>query len=351
MKILVIRFKQIGDAILSSVILKSLKKTYPNAEIDYVLYENVAPLFENQKYVNEVITITNEERKNIFKYIKKVWKITRTKYDIIIDIMSTPKSELFTLLSPKALYKIGRSKPKRGFTYTHKIREPQGDYDKPEKFLKMLEVLEKDGTKVVYDKNYTLTFSDEEKFIMKEKMKQAGVDFNKIIVPLAINSRRPEKVYPIEFMKEIAIEILNRYDAQIILYYSPNEKEFAKKFHKSLEWDKRVISDINTKNIRELGVLLTLSDIFIGNEGGPRHLSEAVDTPSIGIFRLGGEKKQWLTKNKERHIGIEPKDVLDSIKLKDLTKEQAYKVMTPKIILNLIENHMKFVSKLYKKNR
>ena len=43
MKILVVRFKQIGDAILSSVICKSLKETYPDAEIDYVLYDHVDP--------------------------------------------------------------------------------------------------------------------------------------------------------------------------------------------------------------------------------------------------------------------------------------------------------------------
>lgn len=62
-KILVIRFKQIGDAILSSVICKNLK-----------------------------------ERKNPFKYLKKVWEVTREDYDIVIDIMSTPKSEFFLSL-------------------------------------------------------------------------------------------------------------------------------------------------------------------------------------------------------------------------------------------------------------
>lgn len=37
MKILVVRFKQIGDAILSSVICNTLKRTFPEAEVDYVV--------------------------------------------------------------------------------------------------------------------------------------------------------------------------------------------------------------------------------------------------------------------------------------------------------------------------
>ena len=137
-KILVIRFKQIGDAILSSVICKSLKETYPNSEIDYVLYDYVAPLFENQPYIDNIYTLNKDEIKYPWKYFKKVWEITRKDYHIIIDIMSTPKSELFTLLSPKSKYKIGREKKYRGYTYTDKISEPNDSMEKPDKFLQML---------------------------------------------------------------------------------------------------------------------------------------------------------------------------------------------------------------------
>ena len=116
MKILVIRFKQIGDSILASPICNTLKKTFPDAEIDYVLYEHVSPIFEKHKYINNVITITKAEQKNWFKYLAKAWKVTRKKYDIVIDIMSTPKSEVFTLFSLGAKYRIGRRKKKRGYT-------------------------------------------------------------------------------------------------------------------------------------------------------------------------------------------------------------------------------------------
>ena len=72
MKILVVRFKQIGDSILASPMCNTLKKTFPDAEIDYVLYEHVSPIFKNHKYIDNVISITKEEQKNPFKYIAKV---------------------------------------------------------------------------------------------------------------------------------------------------------------------------------------------------------------------------------------------------------------------------------------
>ncbi|WP_432204598.1 glycosyltransferase family 9 protein [Cetobacterium somerae] len=351
MKILVVRFKQIGDAILSSVICKSLKETYPDAEIDYVLYDHVAPLFEHQKYLNKVISISKEEQKNPFKYLKKVWNVTRANYDIVIDIMSTPKSEAFTLFSGKAKYKIGRWKPKRGYTYTHSIPEPSSEYDKAEKFLKMLDPLVKEGVNVKLDKNYSLTFLPEEKEELKERMLKAGVDFSKILIPLAINSRRESKVYPVDLMKQLAQKLLETFDCQIILYYSPNEKEFAKKFHEDLNWDKRIVSDINTKSIRELGALLSNCDIFVGNEGGPRHLAQAIDIPSFSIFSPGSSKGDWLSRDNKRHEGIEPGEILSGESYENLSYEEKYRLITPDIILEKVKEKMLLVPKYIEKNK
>ncbi|MGL5543945.1 MAG: glycosyltransferase family 9 protein [Cetobacterium sp.] len=349
MKILVVRFKQIGDAILSSVICKSLKETYPEAQIDYVLYDYVAPLFQHQKYLNRVISISKTEQKNPFKYLKKVWNITREDYDIVIDIMSTPKSELFTLFSKKAKYKIGRMKPKRGYSYTHKIPEPSNDFDKAEKFLKMLEPLRKDGVDLKLDKRYSLTFLKEEVEDLRKRMIAEGVDFNKVIIPLAINSRRESKVYPIHLMKEVAKKILDTFDCQIILYYSPDEMEFAKKFHEDLGWDKRVISSIKTKSIRELGALFSNCDLFVGNEGGPRHLAQAIDIPSFAIFSPSSKKVEWLSKDNLRHEGIEPKDILTGNEYDRLNYEEKYSLITPDRVLEEVKRKISLVPKYIEK--
>ena len=91
MKILVVRFKQMGDAILATPVCNTFRKTFPDAEIDFVCYEHVAPIFKENKEFN-TITITDKVKNNAFRYLWEVWKITRKKYDIIIDLVSTPKS-------------------------------------------------------------------------------------------------------------------------------------------------------------------------------------------------------------------------------------------------------------------
>ncbi len=318
MKILVVRFKQIGDAILSSVICNTLKRTFPDAEVDYVVYEYISPLFknhkyidnvisitkeeqknpfkyigkvwkvtrkkydividimstpksENHKYIDNVISITKEEQKNPFKYIGKVWKVTRKKYDIVIDIMSTPKSEVFTLFSLGSRYRIGRRKPKRGYTYNYKIEEPRDAKDKVDKFLKMLKPLEQEYKviydnnyvitltseeksqmrkrmldagvnfrvdkflkmlkpleqeyKVIYDNNYVITLTSEEKSQMRKRMLDAGVNFSRPVYICAANSRRESKIYNTEKMKKIVERVRDELKGQVIFFYSPDEKD------------------------------------------------------------------------------------------------------------------------------
>jgi len=308
MKILIIRFKQIGDAVLSSVICNTLKKSFPEAEIDYVVYEHIVPLFKNHPYIDNVIPITDEEQKNPLKYIAKAWKVTRKKYDIVIDIMSTPKSEIFTLFSLGSRYRIGRMKKYRGFTYTHRIPEPVDSKDKVDKFLKMLAPLEKDY-KILYDNNYMVQIEEKEKECMRKKMEESGINFNKPVFACAVNSRCPEKVYPLSKMEGVIKKVIEELNSQIILFYSPAEKEFVKNFHSGLNNSKNIFSNIKTSSIRELAALISNCDMFFGNEGGPRHIAQSLNIPSFAIFSPKSSKKEWLANPDERHQGVEPRDI------------------------------------------
>lgn len=321
-KILVVRFKQIGDSVLASPICNTLKKTYPDSEVDYVVYEHIAPLFENHHAIDNVIAITKEEQKNPIKYIKKVWKVTRKEYNIIIDIMSTPKSEVFTLFGRGAEYRIGRYKKKRGYTYTHKIHEPRNAKDKVDKFLRMLDPLVDAGINVEYDHEYNIDVTPEERYRIRTKMTEAGIDLNKPVVAFAINSRRPGKIWNTDYMRELIERVLKKKGAQGIFYYSPTEKEFALNFHREMGKRPDIFTNIITGDIRELAALMSECDMFIGNEGGPRHIAQGVDTPSVAIFSPSAEKKEWLSNANERHRGIEYLDVLSKREIEGILKEE-----------------------------
>ena len=218
--ILVIRFKRIGDAILSLPLCHSLKLTFPNSKVDFVLYEEASPLFEGHPYIDNVITITKKEQKNPLKYIKKVFNVTRKKYDIIIDIMSTPKSELFCMFSRKAPFRIGRYKKKRGFFYNYKMKEKES-LNKVDKFLnQLLPPFEEAGFDVKKDYDFKFFAEEKEKEKYRQKMLEVGVDFSKPVIAFSIYSRVAHKIYPIDRMKEVVKNICIAYGADYEFEYT-----------------------------------------------------------------------------------------------------------------------------------
>ena len=99
-KILVIRFRQIGDAILSAALCSSLKRSFPDAEVHIVLNSGIAPLFSPHPDIDKVIPFTPAENKNLFKYSRKIYDVlSEEKYDVIVDLRSTTRTLLFSFLS------------------------------------------------------------------------------------------------------------------------------------------------------------------------------------------------------------------------------------------------------------
>jgi heptosyltransferase-2 len=89
-----------------------------------------------------------------------------------------------------------------------------------------------------------------------------------------------------------------------------------------------VFTNIQAGSLRELAALLANSDFFFGNEGGPRHLSQALDIPSFAIYPPGVGKKKWLPNASDRFQGIEPEDVSDKACDNSLTYQEQFDLIT-----------------------
>ena len=110
-RILVIRYRRVGDSVLALSLLHTLRENFSDAVIDYVLDSNIAPLFEGHPYIDNVIAFTNEEKHSLPVYLKKVWKVAHgNRYDVIIDLRSTVQTLWFSLFSLRSEFRIGRRK-------------------------------------------------------------------------------------------------------------------------------------------------------------------------------------------------------------------------------------------------
>jgi ADP-heptose:LPS heptosyltransferase len=153
MNILVVRFRQMGDAILTTVVLNSLKKRFSDCSIDFVLNDKICPLVKGHPSINRLIPFKDEERHSFFEYIRKVWHVVHsTHYDVIIDMRSTMNTMLFALFSPSTPYRIGLNKGYCKLAFNHLIERSCAGRSMIEFNLSMLKPLEKEG-KLIRDEH------------------------------------------------------------------------------------------------------------------------------------------------------------------------------------------------------
>jgi ADP-heptose:LPS heptosyltransferase len=79
LKILVIRFSSIGDIVLTTPIVRCLKKQIPNCEIHFLTKKNFLPVIKHNPYIDKIYTIEN-------KVNECVEELKKENYDYVIDL-------------------------------------------------------------------------------------------------------------------------------------------------------------------------------------------------------------------------------------------------------------------------
>lgn len=343
MKILVIRFRQMGDAILSTCIFNTIKRNFPKAETYFVLNDRIAPLFEGHEAIDHIITFTDEERHNMAAYIKKVWKVVHdNRFDVIIDMRSTMNTMLFSLFSPGTPMRIGLKKAytrlvfnrfvnkntKHGSIITHDL-----DFVAPLARIKPLE----------YDRRFTLNITSEERNAFRQRMADAGIDFKKPVMLIGVTAKIESKTWSEDSMVSVIDSITQRYpDMQIIFNYAPGrEEQNARRIYERVENNGNIFIDIKAGSPRELVAMAELISIYFGNEGGARHIVHACGKPSFVICSPIADKATWLPQDDVPAEGIAASDIVTESDLEQLTDEEKYALITPAMVKEKLFGFMK----------
>ena len=78
-KFLIIRFSSIGDIVLTTPVVRCLRKKYPNAAIHYLTKKQFAGIIDSNPYVDKVILLKEDINETIAE-------VREENYDCIIDL-------------------------------------------------------------------------------------------------------------------------------------------------------------------------------------------------------------------------------------------------------------------------
>ena len=314
----------------------SLKRTFPEAEIHLVLNEGLSSLYFNHPDVDKVITFSRMQNKSFLLYLQTVWSITHiNNYDVIIDMRSTIRTLIFSLCSLKTPYRIGLLKPYTSFFLNYRIsfKDKNNLLNRVKQNLMLASPLQK-ILPIKYSNEFSLYLSEEEKMIYRQYMQNMGICFKYPIMLVGVTTKLNNKRWPKDYMTQIIKYVLSDFpEMQLIFNYTPGEEEQdAREIYADLGCPSAVKIDIKASNLRELMALCANSSFYFGNEGGARHIAQAMGLSSYGIFSLRYPKTKWLPVNSVVAYGISPQDCAPTRMLKRATNKKAFEFVTPKLV-------------------
>ena len=125
-RVLVVRLRSIGDTVLATPSLVALKRFLPNAEVDILLEDWVAPLLEGFEHVDDVVSIGRGSKERL----KTAWKLRRAGYDVVFNLHGGTTSTFLTRATG-ARHRVGYSHYQYSFLYNHLLSSSSDFWERP----------------------------------------------------------------------------------------------------------------------------------------------------------------------------------------------------------------------------
>ena len=262
-KVLVIRFSSIGDIVLTTSLLNSIKTIYDNAEKHFLTLDRFSPILEMQPDIDRLVVLNSSSGVN--DLIKLNRYIKSSEYDIIFDLHGSIRSRIVTLGLNETVSRVKKPRLSRFILFQLHLNIFPKDYSSSIMYHHCFE--DYDMTNIP---KTLLRVSNSEKRSARLVLKEIGIDSNFIVlIPGAAWS---QKQWHVEKYHEVINRLISATEKRIIMLGTKNDK-ICKDI--SLLND-NVIDYSGKTDLREAMAIISISDTVFGSDTGLLHIAEAL---------------------------------------------------------------------------
>ena len=121
MRVLLIRLRLIGDVVLSTPLIRALRRTFPDATLSYLVERDAAAVVSGNPHLDEVIVV--ERTRGVARIVDDVRlarRLRQARFDVVIDMHGGPRSS-WLALATGAPQRIGYDIAGRHWMYTRTV--------------------------------------------------------------------------------------------------------------------------------------------------------------------------------------------------------------------------------------
>ena len=259
-KILIIRPGAIGDVVHTTIIPKSIKEAHPEYIIHYLTQKEIAPILEDNPYIDKVISFDRSQRKSFGYVFSLVKELFSERYDIIFNLTLSVRNIMLSILALPG--RIVFRKHTKGlwvedFFYSAKSVIPD---------IKIAERL------------FLGRDNEIDKLILERLMNYPKPYI--MLVPAGNNDKnRQGRIWDIKNWKTLSEMLVKKYGGTVFVCGSKNEREL----HNQLVSD-RVVVVTGEYSLKESANFLSHADLVISGDTGPLHIASAYNVNTLALL-------------------------------------------------------------------
>ena len=280
-RILIIRYRFLGDTILAVPFLRNLRRACPDAKIDMLVGPVSGKVIENCPYVDEFINFDTTrfhkydrgegKKKSYWSY---VFEMRKRKYDAVF-VLKRSLSSAFLAFATGAKVRAGYATEGRSFLLTHKVPW-NTDIHEVDSVLNVLEAV---GVKP-QDKHLEAWISKEETASVIAKIPDLNSHEKRMLIHAA--AAHPDKTYPLELWAEVIRGLSAEFGMTPFFTGDKSDRQTYEKLETAA--GVKSVNMAGELTVRESMALYKEMDLAVCVDSGPAHLACAAGVPTVTLF-------------------------------------------------------------------
>lgn len=255
--VLIIRLSSLGDILLTTPLIRSLKKKYPSVSIDFILREEYKDVLKHNPYINNLMLFSRNDNADIHETVKK------RDYDLVIDLQNNLRSRKLTRHINAPVSKLDKRRVDKFLLVNFGINRLKDAPPVPERYIAAVPELEPDGQGL--------------DLILPDNINTVSIPGRNI--GMCPGSRHFTKMWPEDNFIELG-RLLTEKGYKILLLGGRSDREICGRIAQKIDG---AVDLSNNNDLFSTAAEMKNCSIIICNDSGMMHAACAAEVP-VAVF-------------------------------------------------------------------
>jgi len=277
--ILLVRFSSIGDVLLTTPLIRAMRRTWPASRITFLVKETFAPLLKDNPHLDEVITLRGGGGLSELLEISRSLK--QRKVNLLADLHNSLRSRILRSLVPaEETIVYAKLTLKRSLLIYGRLDfYGQRVLSVPERYALPLA-----GFGVRLDAGGCELYPGErDRALALEKTLGCRPAGNRLLA-VAPGSAWPTKRWPPARFAAAASKLADKYELKVILLGGSGDLEACREVEQALDSGVERVNLAGELPLMASAAAVAGSRLLLTNDTGLMHIAAAVKTPVVAAF-------------------------------------------------------------------